>query len=59
MLGLLRAGVRVKLLEAYAGGVPVVSTDGETCLMGDEPQAFADMVLQLLEDPGGATGGEL
>jgi len=58
------SGVRVKLLEAYAAGIPVVSTtvgaeglaegDGETCLLADEPQAFVAKVLQLLEDPSGA-----
>ena len=58
------SGVRVKLLEAYAAGMPVVSTtvgaeglaegDGETCLLADDPQAFAEKVMQLLEDSGGA-----
>ena len=52
------------MLEAYAAGMPVVSTtvgaeglaegNGETCLPADEPQAFVAKVLQLLEDPSGA-----
>ena len=55
------SGVRVKLLEAFAAGIPVVSTrvgaeglareDGEFCLLSDDPQGFADRVLSLLEDP--------
>jgi len=55
------SGVRVKLLEAYAAGIPVVSTtvgaegladqDGDTCALADEPQAFADRILHLLAHP--------
>jgi GT2 family glycosyltransferase/glycosyltransferase involved in cell wall biosynthesis len=55
------SGVRVKLLEAFASGIPVVSTrigaeglarkDGEFCMLADEPAAFADRVLQLFDDP--------
>jgi GT2 family glycosyltransferase/glycosyltransferase involved in cell wall biosynthesis len=55
------SGVRVKLLEAFASGIPVVSTtlgaeglarrDGEFCALADEPRAFADSVIRLLEDP--------
>jgi len=55
------SGVRVKLLEAFASGIPVVSTtlgaeglarrDGEFCALADEPQAFAESVIRLLEDP--------
>ena len=55
------SGVRVKLLEAYAAGIPVVSTtvgaeglagkDGEFCALADEPGRFAERVLELLEDP--------
>src|SRR5579862_1785303 len=54
------SGVRVKLLEAFASGIPVVSTrigaeglarqDGEFCLLADEPELFADKVLQVFED---------
>lgn len=55
-------GVRLKLLEALALETPVVSTamgaegvDGlradEHCLLGTTPEAFADAVLQLLDDP--------
>jgi GT2 family glycosyltransferase/glycosyltransferase involved in cell wall biosynthesis len=55
------SGVRVKLLEAFAGGIPVVSTrigaeglarqQGEFCLLADQPEAFAEKVLQVFDDP--------
>ena len=55
------SGVRVKLLEAFAAGIPVVSTrvgaeglarkDGEFCLLADRPEAFAEAVLQVFENP--------
>jgi GT2 family glycosyltransferase/glycosyltransferase involved in cell wall biosynthesis len=55
------SGVRVKLLEAYAAGMPVVSTtvgaeglagkDGELCALADDPADFAEQVLALFEDP--------
>ncbi len=55
------SGVRVKLLEAFAAGIPVVSThlgaeglttsDGEICALADEPAAFAGHVLELLKNP--------
>jgi GT2 family glycosyltransferase len=55
------SGVRVKLLEAFASGIPVVSTrlgaeglsgaDGELCVLADHPDAFASGVLRLLEAP--------
>ncbi len=58
------SGVRVKLLEAFAAGIPVVSTyvgaeglarqDGEFCALADDPAAFAGRVLALLGDPGAA-----
>ena len=54
------SGVRVKLLEAFASGIPVVSTiigaeglgrvDGEFCALADDPAAFAAKAVQLLED---------
>ncbi len=54
------SGVRVKLLEAFAAGIPVVSTykgaeglaavDGEICALADHPDAFADHVIDLLEN---------
>jgi GT2 family glycosyltransferase len=54
------SGVRVKLLEAFAAGIPVVSTrlgaeglaerDGEICALADDPRAFAARVITLLED---------
>ena len=55
------SGVRVKLLEAFAAGIPVVSTtvgaeglarqDGELCALADTPEAFAERVLALLAKP--------
>jgi len=55
------SGVRVKLLEAFAAGIPVVSTtigaeglskhDGDTCALADDPAAFAARALELLADP--------
>jgi GT2 family glycosyltransferase/glycosyltransferase involved in cell wall biosynthesis len=55
------SGVRVKLLEAFAAGIPVVSThlgaeglaavDGEVCALADEPEAFAQKILDLLHNP--------
>ena len=56
------SGVRVKLLEAFAAGIPVVSTrvgaeglareDGEFCGLADDPAGFAERVLALFENPG-------
>jgi glycosyltransferase involved in cell wall biosynthesis len=55
------SGVRVKLLEAFAAGIPVVSTrlgaegladrDGEICALADQPGDFARRVVDLLRDP--------
>jgi glycosyltransferase involved in cell wall biosynthesis len=55
------SGIRVKLLEAFASGIPVVSTrigaeglareDGKFCALADDPRAFADHVVDLLNDP--------
>ena len=55
------SGVRVKLLEAFAAGIPVVSTrlgaeglagrDGEICALADQPADFARRVVDLLRDP--------
>jgi GT2 family glycosyltransferase len=54
------SGVRVKLLEAFAMGIPVVSTtlgaeglarvDGEFCALADDAPGFAAKIVQLLED---------
>lgn len=54
------SGVRVKLLEAFAHGIPVVSTpigaeglasvDGQYCKLAGDPGAFADSIEQLLKD---------
>ena len=53
-------GTRLKILEAMALGVPVVSTskgsegldmiDGEQLLIADDPQAFAMAIVRLLTD---------
>lgn len=53
-------GVRIKLIEMLANGVPCVSTsigaqgltfaDGEGCFRRDEPQGFAAAVISLLRD---------
>jgi glycosyltransferase involved in cell wall biosynthesis len=58
------SGVRVKLLEAYAAGIPVVSTrvgaegltgkDGEFCAVADDPAGFAERVMALFENPDAA-----
>jgi GT2 family glycosyltransferase/glycosyltransferase involved in cell wall biosynthesis len=58
------AGVRVKLLEAFSAGIPVVSTSlgaegiaaqsGREFLCADLPDAFADACLHLLEHPADA-----
>jgi GT2 family glycosyltransferase len=55
------SGVRVKLLEAFAAGIPVVSTrlgaeglaaeDGEICALADDPEGFAERVVRLLQHP--------
>ena len=55
------SGVRVKLLEAFAAGIPVVSTlvgaeglarkDGEFCALADDPAGFAERVAFLFENP--------
>jgi glycosyltransferase involved in cell wall biosynthesis len=54
------SGVRVKLLEAFAAGIPVVSTtvgaeglasaDNPTCALADDPREFAQKVVELLND---------
>ena len=55
------SGTRVKIIEAWAAGVPVVSTcigaeglpcvPGEHLLVGDHPADFARAVSSLLEFP--------
>jgi glycosyltransferase involved in cell wall biosynthesis len=54
------SGMRVRILEALARGIPVVTTktgvegiaaiNGEHLLVADEPVAFADAVVRLLKD---------
>ena len=56
----LGGGIKGKLLEAMAAGLPVVATSlaaaglgarhGRELMLGDTPQAFADRVLELLKD---------
>lgn len=55
-------GMRVKILNAMAQGIPIVSTTlgyegievtpGQDILVGDTPEAFAAEVLRVLNDPG-------
>ena len=59
------SGVRVKLLEAFASGIPAVSTtigaeglanrSHPTCELADSPSDFAAAVLRLLSDRGHRT----
>jgi glycosyltransferase involved in cell wall biosynthesis len=54
------SGMRVRILEALAYGMPTVTTtiglegiearNGEEVLVADDPQAFSDAVLRLLQD---------
>ncbi|MBC7249832.1 MAG: glycosyltransferase [Anaerolineae bacterium] len=54
------SGMRVKVLDALARGVPLVSTTfgcegitvihGQDVLLADEPEDFADAVLRLIQD---------
>ncbi len=54
-------GTRLKIYEAMAAGIPVVSTtvgaegldirEGETIRIGDDPRTFADACLELLDHP--------
>jgi glycosyltransferase involved in cell wall biosynthesis len=53
--------MRVKLVEAFASGIPVVSTrigaeglagDGDSiCALADDAAAFADRIVELFEAP--------
>jgi glycosyltransferase involved in cell wall biosynthesis len=55
------SGMRVKILEAFARGIPVVSTsmgvegidaeDGKHLLIADNARSFADAVIQILRQP--------
>ncbi len=55
------SGIRVKLLEAFASGIPAVSTtvgaeglgnNGESiCAIADDPSAFAAGIAELFENP--------
>lgn len=55
------SGMRVKLLEAFASGIPVVSTrlgaeglatnDGEFCALADSPSDFCEHLLTLFANP--------
>lgn len=55
------SGVRVKLLEAFAVGIPCVSTalgaeglareDGAVCRLADDPREFAQKIVELFRRP--------
>ena len=55
------SGMRVKLLEAFAAGIPVVSTplgaeglaakDGEICALAADPEDFARKIVELFDNP--------
>ncbi|MGD0130506.1 MAG: glycosyltransferase [Bryobacteraceae bacterium] len=55
------SGMRVKLLEAFAAGIPVVSTplgaeglaekDGEICALAEDPADFARKIVELFDEP--------
>jgi len=63
---LVGGGTRIKIAEAFARRVPVVSTrlgahgydeeDGRECLLADDPEAFANACLRLIEDREFAAG---
>jgi glycosyltransferase involved in cell wall biosynthesis len=54
------SGMRVKLLEAFSAGIPVVSTrlgaegltdkDGDICELADAPSEFAAKIVELFND---------
>jgi glycosyltransferase involved in cell wall biosynthesis len=56
------SGMRVKILDAWRWGVPVISTsigaegikieDGKNILIADSAQEFAKAVIRLMEEPG-------
>lgn len=55
------AGMRVKIIDAWCWGIPIVSTtvgaegikarDGEHLLIADDASSFADAVVSLLSEP--------
>jgi GT2 family glycosyltransferase/glycosyltransferase involved in cell wall biosynthesis len=58
------SGMRVKLLEAFAAGIPVVSTplgaegltnhardNGDICALAEDPAEFARKIVELFDDP--------
>jgi O-antigen biosynthesis protein len=60
------SGMRVKLLEAFAAGIPVVSTplgaeglaetDGDICSLSADPLEFAQKIVELFDDSEKARG---
>ncbi len=55
------SGVRVKLLEAFSAGIPVISTtigaeglatvEDRVCEIGDTPESFSKAIIYYLENP--------
>lgn len=55
------AGARVKITTAWASKIPIVSTTfgaegndakhGENIMLADEPESFADAVIEILDNP--------
>jgi glycosyltransferase involved in cell wall biosynthesis len=55
------SGTRIKIIEAWAAGTPVVATSigaeglpyraGENLLIADSPEPFAAAVIRILESP--------
>lgn len=54
-------GMRVKIIDAWSWGLPIVATsigaegieveEGENILIGDTPEALADAVVRVLQEP--------
>jgi GT2 family glycosyltransferase len=55
------SGIRVKLLEAFAAGIPAVATrigaegisdkDGDLCRLADDGETFARAIVEVFENP--------
>ncbi|MFZ4931895.1 glycosyltransferase [Chryseobacterium sp. Mn2064] len=54
-------GIKIKVVEALSFGIPVVGSEkaidgffqktGNGCLVSDDPKTFADIAMQLINDP--------